>query len=287
MNMAFPIGQEWAKMFADCNLDVVPDPMVMRVADLFIGGKPFAVQSKLDPDEVWSAIESNADGLISFFHLLMTRERIPLIDYEYTFNTTNFQALGDIAVPLHPPAYTDIKGRAMNELAKLDLRRIPQERLDELTYRRKEELRAVGYEWFPDPGPQFAGDSRILGTILLGGLIFGAYAQISGSDHVLQSTRNALLLELTQPAEGPLWGAWQEAELFERLNAVVSTDPRLSYRYRELPPTILPYLIEKKPRNSRELLDEALEIRARDGDFLAYRSWHRRLRSAWALWEAN
>jgi hypothetical protein len=31
--MASPIGQEWAKTFADYDLDVVPDPMVMRVAD--------------------------------------------------------------------------------------------------------------------------------------------------------------------------------------------------------------------------------------------------------------
>jgi hypothetical protein len=34
-----------------------------------------------------------------------------LIDYEYTFDTTNFDALGNIAVALHPPNYRDLKAR--------------------------------------------------------------------------------------------------------------------------------------------------------------------------------
>jgi hypothetical protein len=283
MHTIHPIGQDWAAAFTACDLDVVPDPMVMRIADLFIGGKTFATQSRLDPARVWNAIERNADSLIAFFHLLMTRERIPLIDYEYTFSTMNFQQLQDIAVVLHPPIYSQVKEHARNELAKVDLGRIPRQRLLEVMHERGDELEAVGYGWFPDPGPQFADSNRTLGVILLGGLIFGAYAQISGSDHVLQPTRHALLLEFTQSAEGPLWGAQQEAKLFDRLNAVVSTDPRLSSRDTELPPTILHYLMEQGPRNSRELLDKALELRAADRNFIDYRKWHRKLRSAWAM----
>ncbi len=275
--------QDWAAAFASCDLDVVPDPMVMRVADLFIGGRTFAEQSSLDPERVWKAIECNIDSLITFFHILMTRERIPLIDYEYTFDATNFQALRHISVDVHPPIYAGVKELARSKLVNVDLGRIPPRRLEELIHERKDELEAVGYQWFPDPGLHFVGDTRELGVILLGGLIFGAYAQISGSDHVLQPTRNTLLLELMQPDDGPLWGARQEAHLFERLNAVVSTDSRLSSRDRELPPTILQYLVGRQPRDSRELLDKALELRDSDEDFIAYRKWHRKLRAAWAM----
>jgi hypothetical protein len=81
--------------------------------------------------------------------------------------------------------------------------------------------------------------------MLLGALIFGAYAQITGSDHVLQPSRQELLLEMTQPEDAPLWGAEQEAQLFERLNKVVSRDSRLSSSDSSLPPT--PQAEEPKP----------------------------------------
>jgi hypothetical protein len=83
----------------------VPDPMVMRIADLFIDGRSFAQKSGLDQAKVWSTISNNVDSLYTFFHLLMTRERVPLIDYDYTFNTTNFTALREVAVEVHPGIY--------------------------------------------------------------------------------------------------------------------------------------------------------------------------------------
>jgi hypothetical protein len=71
-------------------------------------------------------------------------------------------------------------GFSVVQLAKFDFFRIPPERLVQLMQQRKDELEAVGYGWFPGPGPQFVGVSRTLDIILLGGLIFGAYAQMSG-----------------------------------------------------------------------------------------------------------
>jgi hypothetical protein len=65
----------WPAAFATAGLDVIPDPMVTRVADLFIGGKSFSKQAGLDPSKVWEAIQRNIDGLIAFFHLLMTLGR--------------------------------------------------------------------------------------------------------------------------------------------------------------------------------------------------------------------
>jgi hypothetical protein len=276
------LDREWRKAFAATHLDVIPDPMVMRIADLFIGGKSFAINSRLDPDKVWKVIEENLDSLLAFFHILMTRDRIPLIDYEYTFSITNFCALGDIALTLHPPNYRDLKERAKLKLSTIDLNRIPAERREQLAAQRKGELEAIGYEWFPNPGEQFIGGDRLLATHLLGGLIFGGYAQISGSDHVLQDARNQLLLELTQPEEEALWGAQQEAKLFSRLNATIARDPRLSSSDVQLPPTVLPFLLSQHPASPRHLLDNALALREMDSDFVAYRRWHHEIRSAWA-----
>ena len=277
-----PDQNKWADEFASAGLDVIPDPMVMRIADLFIGGRSFAREAKLDPDKVWDAIQQNLDALIVFFHLLMTRDRIPLIDYEYTFNTTNFGALGDIAVALHPSIYPDLKERAKQKLASLDIAKISLARRDELAAARSDELAAVGYDWFPEPGGQFAGSDKVLGTLLLGALIFGGYAQISGSDHVLQATRGKLLLELTQPDDAPLWVGHQEAKLFSRLNEVVIRDPRLSSREMQVPPTILPVLIQQGVTSPRHLLEKALDLRDKDADFIAYRHWYGELREAWA-----
>jgi hypothetical protein len=94
---------------------------------------------------------------------------------------------------------------------------------------------------------------------------------------------NKLLLELTQPDEAPLWGAEQEAKLFSRLNAVIDRDTRLSSRDIQLPPTVLPFLLEKRPASPRHLLDMAIVLREKDGDFVSYRRWYRELREAWAI----
>jgi hypothetical protein len=215
----------------------------------------------------------------------MTRDRIPLIDYGATFMRSSFsKELGQLLVDIHPGGiYQTLKERAEEQLEKtLDLSRIPAEMRAEIAERRRNEQEAVGYEWNPDAGKKFK-DDKVLGSMLLGGLIFGGYAQMTGSDHVLQPSRQALLVEATQPESAPLWGAQQEAKLFARLNAVVAKDPRLSSTNRELPPTVLPYLMKQKPTNARELLRKALALRDRDGDFKAYRAWHRKLRAAWKM----
>jgi hypothetical protein len=215
----------------------------------------------------------------------MTRDRIPLIDYRSTFMQSSFsKELGQLLVDIHPGGiYGTLKERAEDQLEKtLDLSRIPAEMRAEIAKRRRNEQEAVGYEWNPDAGKKFK-DDKVLGSMLLGGLIFGGYAQMTGSDHVLQPSRQALLVEATQPENAPLWGAQKEAELFARLNAIVAKDSRLSLNDRELPPTILPHLMKQKPTSSRDLLHKALALRDGDDDFKAYREWHRKLRAAWKM----
>jgi hypothetical protein len=91
---AGPDVSTWPRIFQEADLDYVPDPMVLRAAELFIGGRQYCRQiQKLDDSKVWPVIEKNIDGILAFFHVLMTRDRIPLIDYEYTFPTDFFRSL--------------------------------------------------------------------------------------------------------------------------------------------------------------------------------------------------
>src|SRR5690349_5895138 len=95
----------WPEIFDAAGVDYVPDPMVLRAAELFIGGRQYCIkEQKLDDQKAWPVIESNIDGILAFFHALMTRERIPLIDYEYTFPSMLFtQRFGELAELIHPP----------------------------------------------------------------------------------------------------------------------------------------------------------------------------------------
>jgi hypothetical protein len=93
----------WPRQFEEAGLDYVPDPMVLRAAELFIGGRQYCRRLQLDDEKAWPVIERNIDGILAFFHVLMTRERIPMIDYEITFMGALFVSLiGDIALNVHP-----------------------------------------------------------------------------------------------------------------------------------------------------------------------------------------
>jgi hypothetical protein len=62
-------------LFQKRQVDYVPDPLVLRVADLFIGGKEFVqnlrpnsdiglgAEDRITPARVWATIEKNIDGL--------------------------------------------------------------------------------------------------------------------------------------------------------------------------------------------------------------------------------
>jgi hypothetical protein len=282
-----------AAMFQQAQVDYVPDPMVLRAADLFIGGKAFVPKIHPNPDiglgegakitqaGVWATIDKNIDGLVAFFHLLMTRERVPLIDYDLTFNDANFRALGGIAVPLHPPLdiYLRFKKEAQDKIAAIDLARLPKEMVQDIAG----ELVSTGYGWLPDPGLNgLKAAERIAATFLMGGLIFGSYAAAIRGDHLLQTKRARLFAELTiEPEQEPQWGWQKESELFAQLDKIALRDPYVvEMRDRHLPPTVLTLLIEES-KNPRDLLDKALKMRE-DDEWKDYRRWYAQLRKAWA-----
>ena len=266
-------ADQLAAMFQQAQVDYVPDPMVLRAADLFIGGKAFVPKirrtsdiglgevAKIKEDRVWATIEKNIDGVIAFFHLLMTRERVPLIDYDLTFDDENFRDLGGIAVPLHPPRdiYQWFWKEAQDKIAAIDLSRLPKEMVKDIAG----ELVSTGYGWLPDPGIDGLEDAeRTAATFLMGGLIFGSYAAAIRGDHLLQTKRARLFGELTiEPEKGPQWGWQKESELFAELDKIALNDPYVATRDRHLPPTVLTLLIEEAKKSTRPTRQGAEDAR--------------------------
>jgi len=104
----------------------VPDPMILRAGEVFINGLS-GVRALNKPDlEVWAAIQENIAGLSDFFDLVVTRDRIPLIDYHYTFDHDGLarpleQLLGLKALPVtidYGP-YDLVKQGAFNSLRQI------------------------------------------------------------------------------------------------------------------------------------------------------------------------
>jgi hypothetical protein len=272
----------WPGLFVAADLDYVPDPMVLRAAELFIGGRQYCRQNQqLDDEKAWPIIERNIDGILAFFHVLMTRERVPLIDYELTFPRDVFRSLiGGIALDVHPDRglYEQFKADGMKKFASFDAAKLPEGLAASLG----QELATVGYSWSPDVtglGLKTKAEEDAAGFIL-GGLIFGAYADASGSDHLLQNKRARMFVALAGAQPAPTPGLARERRLFEALNRATNQDERFKVEQEDAPPTVLHHLLAQGVGNTRQVLDEALLLRDSSAG-RGYRKWHGKLRKAW------
>jgi hypothetical protein len=90
-NIDIKIGStsEWKQLF-DMKMDMIVDPMIFRVGDVFLRGRTMAMKtlSSKDPDRIMSAITGDVGSLISFFDQLVMAEALPVIDYGITFDST-------------------------------------------------------------------------------------------------------------------------------------------------------------------------------------------------------
>lgn len=272
----------WPRLFRDSGLDCVMDPMVVRAADFFIGGPEYCrAMGGRASNEYWPLIESNFDGVLAFFHVLMTRDRIPLIDYWHTFDSKLATWLGD-SVILNVnggPVYNDIEQKAREKLSTVadTLPRGASLDLDK-------ELLDVGYFWQPDLGQVAVHpETQSAARFVLGGLIFGEYAQRGGADHLLQCKRLRMMTELGGQPAAPAadWNA-EERVLFEKIDALANVDRALSVKNQDVLPNVLLHLLASGRRSPRALLDAALEIRESSAG-RGYRALLRRLREAWLL----
>ncbi|MGH1552095.1 hypothetical protein ACRAWF_07835 [Streptomyces sp. L7] len=65
------------------DLGIVIDPLVFRVGQFFLAGKP---HDNSLADERWGAIEADIDALVSFFDLIVMHEQVPAFNYYATFD---------------------------------------------------------------------------------------------------------------------------------------------------------------------------------------------------------
>lgn len=63
----------------------VPDPMILRADEVFANGAKGAKALGRPDMNVLAALRDNIAGLIEFFDLVVAYDRVPLINYDYTW----------------------------------------------------------------------------------------------------------------------------------------------------------------------------------------------------------
>jgi hypothetical protein len=104
----------------------VPDPMILRTGEIFLNGAKGVGRLERRDFDVWRAVKENVGGLLDFFDMVVSRDTIPLINYNDTFDQRTILAPLDerqrffspvlFSAALHKPAHRYItssrKGRA-------------------------------------------------------------------------------------------------------------------------------------------------------------------------------
>ena len=261
----------------------VVDPMILRCGELFLGG----VSGARDANAAWDLMTRNIHALGTFFDRLILDERIPVFNYSDTFDLDqNFsqRALAHVNakeeilvdVDVRHAAYHEVKSAALEELKKLYEGGAAGVDVHEARSILGE-LSASGYAWYPQLEDLALRDDeeRRLASFILGGLIFGAYAQRTGADHLMQPKRSRLFLALSLKQKTSYAA---EQYLFENLGQLVRR-PTAEIPYT---PTFFPLLLDRST-GPAELLKNALDLRGSSeaGD---YRAW---LREALRDFDAN
>jgi hypothetical protein len=275
---------DWSALSAK-GLDTVVDPMVVRCGELFLKG----ATSVPDARQVWDLLSKNVHSLGMFFDAVILQDRIPVFNYGDTYDMgLNFEArtlnavnrdgpvLEEVDVQYEP--YMQVKNNVLTKLAELysGPPRIKPEMVNDIVL----ELAAAEYRWQPDLGELDAmlpsDQERMLAKFLLGGMIFGAYAQILEGEHVIQPKRSRLFLAVALGAQSAQYRFEDElfAELKNRARASVTDMP---WR-----PTFLPYLLASSD-NPEAVLAQALILRT-SAEVREYREW---LRAAMTRWSTH
>lgn len=269
----------------------VADPMILRVGEVFANGAKGTRALGASDMEVMAALRENIGGLVEFFDLVVAYDRMPLINYEYTYDIDSVPVqlaalLGEKALPVNIgyQAYELVKKGALKSLAAMDLGRIAQfghelAELDALRYQWKPSLDdAKGMGW-PAQAALLDPPTQRAVHFLLGGLIFSGFAQASLTEHIIQPKRSRFYLALTAapPTAGGVTHGEEEAVFTAAEHGLRGTSAT-ARRLQALPP-VLPYLLSKAPDRvtAADLLKRALDF-ANTKEGAAYREAHALIR---------
>lgn len=283
-------------MLARDRLGTVVDPMVFRAGELFLRGRKGLRQQPrqlpLDDEAAWDFLDKNLEALRFFFDVLVLHEHLPLFNYSDTFDRdANFderslavinQASQDaVLVPVNVQygTYAAVKMRAVEKLGEHLARAGGDTRAwadPALASSIARELSRSGYRWEPR-SPEIEAElateqDRVLVRFLLGGMIFGQYADLMDSEHWLQPKRARLFVRATIDG-GPV-PLDDERQLFERLG----TQYRLPFG-RRWQPTFLHYILARA--NTRADIPGIVAKLRKSGAVKDYRAWRARAIAEW------
>lgn len=250
----------------------VVDPMILRCGELFLRGAAGVGNA----DEAWDLMTKNIHALGTFFDRLIIDEKIPVFNYADSFDigqNFNERALSQVNareeilvdVDVRYGAYQEVRNAALAELKKLYDESVAGVDAAE-AYNILGELTASGYAWYPrlDGLALRDANEERLAAFILGGLVFGAYAQRAGTDHLMQPKRSRLFLALSLKQEA---SRTAEQYLFEKVGELVGR-PTADVPY---VPTFFPLLLSRSD-GPAELLTNALDLRS-SGEVRDYRAW--------------
>lgn len=291
-DLAITSNTDWDK-FHNGRPDLIVDPMIFRSADVYLRGRR-GVEQMLPgkaQDEVWTALSANVGSLVAFFDALILSERLPIIDYGYTYDSQigfdqqelyqhcNNAAGSKVLISVHVmnPVYEQAKAAAVEALRERPT--LPRTLMTSVV----QEMSAFDYNWQPDLsdlGKIRKKDELLVLRFLFGGLLFGAYAQMTGAGHLIQPKRSRLYLAAALAAPSAAYE--QEKDLLDELNEVVRQTAGMPEGLTNVSalPSFLPYLLSKDPQSPDELLRSALTLRENDA-VKDYRIWRNSLIADW------
>jgi len=249
------VPDEWDQLVKR-NLDIVVDPFVFRIGQLFL-------QGQLAARDQWGAIESDMGALVNFFDLIVLHEQLPAFNYYDTFDfddggdfydyNTGLRELvnagGDetlVHVDVEHQMYRQTKEAALDQLN----RRIEEGPLaaPDSAHEILAALDAVRYEWKPsleEVADKLPGErDQQLARFLLGQLVFAGYAQQTGAPHVLAPQRSAFVACVGLRGQAPRGGG--ESAIYRELGRRIR-DAGPGWRIEEQPwaPSFLPLLLKR------------------------------------------
>ncbi|MEV6837938.1 hypothetical protein AB0N17_26075 [Streptomyces sp. NPDC051133] len=257
------------------DLGIVIDPLVFRLGQFFLAGKP---NDDSVAAERWGAIEADIGALVSFFDLVVMHKQMPAFNYYATFDQWSDlrDSLGELLnthgdktlvhVDVEFGMYREVKKAAIYQLSNrlaagpLVHESVGQEILSTLA--------AVQYEWEPsleELEEQLASDADQvkIARFLIGQLVFAGYAQLTGAPQVLAPKRSRMLTAVGLGSEDARPSA--EAAIYDELSRRFR-EAGEGWRDTELPwtPSFLPFLLKDIKRFEEGpdvLLDHAKELR--------------------------
>ena len=278
------VTTEWDKLAGV--VDAIPDPMIVRTAELWLNGRSGATAAGLHDMSVWDSISRNVGALLSYFDAYLGRDRLPLIQYWETFPQPRDPI--EVLCPdfLEPSAvdhrlYERIKTDVTAQIDRDVLLAVPAGDVADVLG----ELHAFDYQWKPFVDLDLPEPQLTMARYVIGGLVFGAYAQASGADHLVQAKRSRLLLALSAPTPQLCQVRFaREQELFELFRKNTAGLPNVTVTETTGTPSVLPFLLRQPSlaTSTHEVLDRARSLRD-SGEGAHYREWQRRLRRAWSV----